>query len=57
MILDNTILYVAQQGYGRIDAYLLEGDGTMPRFPSSSPTQIHGSFVDSIVLADFTPDS
>jgi len=57
MILDNIILYVAQQGYGRIDAYLLEGDGTMPRFPSSSTNQLHGSFVNSIVLADFTPDS
>ncbi len=55
MILENNLLYVAQQGYGRIDAYLLEGDGTMPNFPSSSTNQLHGSFVNSIVLADFTP--
>jgi hypothetical protein len=53
MILDNNILYVAQQGYARIDAYNVENNGTLPRFASSSTNQIKGSYLNSIVLANF----
>lgn len=53
MILENNILYVAQQGYARIDAFNVEIGGTLPRFASSSTNQIKGSYLNSIVLANF----
>ncbi|MFN2375820.1 MAG: beta-propeller fold lactonase family protein [Candidatus Binatia bacterium] len=42
MIMADGILYVAQAGLDRIDAYALDGDGLPPRYPTSSTTPARG---------------
>ncbi len=38
MVLDDGILYVAQAGHNRVDAYVLNQNGEPPAYPSSSTT-------------------
>ena len=55
MRLDNGIIYVAQAGLGRIDAYIVNGDGSLSLFPSSSTDVIPDSFPTDIVIGEFSP--
>ena len=47
---DNGILYVAQAGLGRVDAYLIANNGTPTTFPSSSTLAVTGSFPTDIEI-------
>ncbi|MFQ5478418.1 MAG: hypothetical protein ACE5E4_07365 [Candidatus Binatia bacterium] len=53
MVLASGVLYVAQAGLDRVDAYVLGADGYPPPFPSSSTEAIAGSFPTD--LAHYTP--
>lgn len=48
--IDGGVLYVAQAGANRIDAYLLDGDGTPTLFPSGSTRAVPGSFPTDIEI-------
>jgi 6-phosphogluconolactonase (cycloisomerase 2 family) len=55
MIIRDGVLYVSQMGIGRIDAYVLGGDGSLPDFPSSSTFALKDSYLNAISMGFFPP--
>lgn len=55
MLIQNGLLYVAQAGIGRIDAYILGGDGAPSEFPATSTFTIADSYLNSITIGTFPP--
>ena len=55
LVLVNGVMYVTQAGRGRIDGYLVNSDGTLPPFPSTSTIALDGSFPNDIVSGSFPP--
>jgi 6-phosphogluconolactonase (cycloisomerase 2 family) len=55
MIIRDGILYVSQMGIGRVDAYVLGGDGSPPDFPSSSTFALPESYLNAITMGSFPP--
>ncbi len=53
MLIDGGVLYVAQAGLDRIDAYILGSDGIPTEFPSSSTEPIAGAFPTDLALGVF----
>ena len=50
------ILYVAQSGRDRVDAYIVRADGTLPALPSNSAAVIDGSFPNHVAVGRFPPE-
>jgi len=55
LALVNGVMYVTQAGRGRIDGYVVNPNGTLPPFPSTSTLAVKGSFPNDVVSGSFPP--